>query len=190
VSNNFACRKSLFLTAGGFPEEYPVCEDMLLSYKISQKAKVIWLKDNGVQHHFKDSLKAYLKHQYFFGVESTRFFLQNRRLLFVNSHQGRSLHGGIILALLSFLGISSAVFCIFLNNIYWERMLLSISALLLAAHSFLYLQFIRYLTKIRFPNIAKAYGVSFLRDLICGFSIFHGLGLAMKNNIGRRINQK
>lgn len=175
VSNNFACRKSVFLEDQGFPEQYPVCEDMLLSYKISQRSKVIWLNNNGVQHYFKDSLKEYIKHQYFFGAESTRFFIQNPKLMTIGSHQGRTLHFAIMLAFLSALSALLTVGSMFLGNVEPWRMFLMIFALLLLTHFLLYLRFIHYLAKIKFPNIAKVYGVSLLRDLVCGISIFDGI---------------
>lgn len=168
VSNNFACRRSAFLEEGGFPEEYPVCEDMLLSYKLSKRGKVIWLNKNGVQHHFKNSLIPYLKHQYSFGAESTRFFLQNLGLLFVDNHQGKILHIAIIMAffcalsgLLALLGMGFLFIVLFI--------------LMLSTHFLLYLRFIGYLKKVKFPNISKGYAVSFVRDLVCSLSIFDGL---------------
>jgi len=46
---------------------------------------------------------------------------------------------------------------------------------LLLIHFLLYLRFIIYLARMKFPNIAKAYAVSLLRDLICGFSFIDGI---------------
>lgn len=175
VSNNFACRKSFFLEEQGFPEQYPVCEDMLLSYKISQRNKIIWLDDNGVQHYFKDSLKGYLKHQYFFGAESTRFFLLNPKLMIISNHQGKTLHFAIMLAGFFTLSALLTVVSMLLGNFELGRMFLMVFVLLLLIHFLLYLRFIYYLAKIKFPSIAKAYGISLLRDLVCSISIFGGI---------------
>lgn len=156
VGNNFACRKSVFLEVGGFAQEYPVCEDILLSYKISQQGKVLWLKDNGVQHHFKNSLKAYIKHQFFFAAQSVRFFLKNPKLLLIKNHQGKSLHLAVILAFTSCLSVILGLF--------------NFAVLLLLGHFFLYIAFLRHLARAKFPRIFKAYGVSLLRDLVCSFA--------------------
>jgi glycosyltransferase involved in cell wall biosynthesis len=181
VSNNFACRKSVFLAEKGFPEEYRVCEDMFLSYKISQRGKVQWLNDNGVQHRFKGSLKEYLKHQYYFGAESIRFFLQNPSLLTIDHHQGRTLHVAIISAFLFVLSALLTALFIILGNFELSRLFINIFVLLLLIHFLLYLRFIRYLVKIKFSNIGKAYGVSLLRDLVCNISILDGILRAIKN---------
>lgn len=179
VSNNFACRRSVFLEEGGFSEEYPVCEDMFLSYKITQRGKVIWISDNGVQHNFKDSLKTYLKHQFFFGAESIRFFLQNPRLLIVNNHQGKILYFAIVLTFLFALSGLMTIIFMLLDNFALGWMFLEFFVLLLLIHFSLYLRFIRYLIKIKFKNIMKAYWVSLIRDLVCGISIFNGIARAL-----------
>ena len=180
VSNNFACRRSLILQLGGFPEQYPIVEDMFLSFKISRISKVLWLPDNGVKHYFKDSLKAYLKHQYVFGAESTRFFLQHPEVLFTKNHQGRIIHVSIIsaffLAVSLFLGLSFMTF----GNFNLGGKLLLISASLLFIHYLLNSNFIFYLYKVKFQKIIKAYGTLLLRDFICGISFFDGLFRAIK----------
>lgn len=162
VSNNMACRKTCFLQAKGFPEQYPVCEDMLLAYKISRQHQVLWLKNNGVKHHFKNSFKEFLKHQYFFGKESTRFFLENPELLFSNHHQSKKLHLAIIISFLSLISLLAGLFRIF--------------SLLLLIHLVLYSGFIFHLSRTGFSNlnIARAYFVSYLRDLICGPAFLAG----------------
>ena len=55
VSNNFSCFKDTFFRAGGFPEEFVAAsaEDMILSYKISRLAKIIWDHGNPVIHHHR-----------------------------------------------------------------------------------------------------------------------------------------
>lgn len=175
VSNNFACRKSLFLEEDGFPEQYPVCEDMLFSYKISKRSKIIWLSNNGVQHCFKDSLREYLKHQYFFGTESTRFFLKNPELVFINNHQGKTLYAAIIVAFLFTLSELTTVVFWILNKITLKWIFFGLFILLLLSHFLLYLRFICYLVRIKFTNIVKAYCVSLMRDLVCGLSIIDGI---------------
>jgi glycosyltransferase involved in cell wall biosynthesis len=175
VSNNMACKKSVFLAQGGFPEQYPVCEDMLLSYNIARHHKVLWLKDNGVRHHFKNSLSAYIKHQYYFGAESTRFFIDNPQLAVEGSHQGRALHVCIALAL--FLSV-----CLFASL---PAGLLGHSALALGlflagltgilTHCLLYIPFLQKLSGKTGQSVIKMYGVSLLRDICCGVSFVDGV---------------
>ena len=49
VSNNLFCERNLFLSAGGFPENYRTAssEDMEFSWKISREES-IWWENNGV----------------------------------------------------------------------------------------------------------------------------------------------
>jgi hypothetical protein len=174
-----ACRRSVFLEQVGFPEQYPVCEDMLLSYNISRNHKVLWLKDNGVRHHFKNSLSAYIKHQYYFGAESTRFFIHNPQLVVEGSHQGRTLHVCMVLALFlsgclfasspaGLLGHSALALGLFLAGLIGILM-----------HCLLYMPFLHHLSRKKGRSMTKAYGVSLLRDICCGFSFLDGMVRAL-----------
>lgn len=175
LSNNMACRKECFLQVGGFPKNYSVCEDMYLSYQISRKYKLLWLNNNGVTHHFKYNLKDFLKHQYFFGKESTRFFLDNPEILFSSNHQGR----GLYLAITSFLlSVTSLLITITFNNIIF----LKITLFLLLIHFLIYVNFLFYLRKKSFSTfeLIKAYVVSCIRDLAAAFSFISGMALYIK----------
>lgn len=180
VSNNFACRKSIFKKEKGFPEHYPVCEDMLLSYKMSKQGKVLWLRENGVQHHFANSLKAYLKHQYFFGGESIRFFIQNPKLLTIPTHQGKKLYFTMILALLFAMCLLSLIISTLSGNFFLSRLFLRLSILLLLGHFLFYISFMYHLIKKKFHSVIKAYAVSLLRDLVSSLSLFEGVLRAVK----------
>lgn len=182
LSNNMACRKNVFWEVGGFPREYPVCEDMFLGYKIARLYKVCWLKDNGVQHHFKRSLKDFLRHQYFFGKESTRFFLENPQILMINNHQGKQLHLAIGAAFFSFLGLLIAFILFSVHQTVLSRLVLLVIACLLGIHFFLYSAFLFYLKKkgLSKMNLTKAYYVSYLRDFLAALSFFEGLALYFK----------
>lgn len=182
LSNNMACRKSCFWQARGFPNQYPVCEDMFLSYQISRKHNIIWLKNNGVKHHFKRSFLGFLKHQYFFGKESTRFFLENPHILTVSNHQGRSLHLSIIFSSLGLTFLFSGFILMILNHLLVSKFVLGISAFFLLAHFFLYLNFLFYLKEkdLSILSIVKAYLVSFSRDLVAALSFMSGLTLYIK----------
>lgn len=182
LSNNMAIRKNIFWEVGGFSKRYPVCEDMLISYKISRKYKIIWLKNNGVKHHFKKNLKDFLKHQYFFGKESTKFFLENPQVLVNHNHQGKQLHiaiGTSFLSAISFL-VVPILFLIKQYMIAW--VILLIIGVLFFIHIFIYRKFIYYLHKkgMTFFEVLKSYFVSYFRDVIAAFSAFSGLTLYIK----------
>lgn len=175
VSNNMAVRRSIFLEEGGFPEQYPVCEDMLLSFNISLKHKVLWLADNGVIHHFKNSLKSFLSHQFYFGKESTRFFLENPRVLASGNHQGKDLHFAIIFSFLISLSALSFIPILIIKNIFLINVLIFLTVFLIVSHFLIYLGFIKYLINKKFHGVFKSYLVSFLRDIVASFSFFSGM---------------
>lgn len=182
LSNNMAIRKDIFWKVGGFSKRYPVCEDMLISYQISRKYKIIWLKNNGVKHHFKNNIKAFLKHQYFFGKESTNFFLENPQVLLKNNHQGKRLYLAIGIAFLSIVGMLIFLFCIFLYKYLLNWLLIVGISSIFLTHLFLYWEFIVYLKKKKMKDldILRAYVFSYCRDLIAAISFFDGLTLYIK----------
>jgi len=68
VSNNFACRKKIFEELGGFSEYFKGAgmEDIIFTFALSGKYKLVWDKENNVGHYFRNNLKDYLKQQYVF----------------------------------------------------------------------------------------------------------------------------
>lgn len=175
LSNNLACRKNLFWKVGGFPKEFPVCEDMFFTYQVSRNHKLMWLKNNGVKHHFKTNLISFLKHQYFFGRESTRFFLYNPAILKESNHQGKELHIAII----------SSVFALAFLILYYFSLLpifFIFFIFFIILHFFVYLKFIFYLKGRGFNklDLSRAYVVSFIRDVVVALSFFTGLALYIK----------
>lgn len=182
LSNNMACRKATFWKAGGFPKNYSVCEDMYLTYQISRRDKIVWLEDNGVRHHFKKNLKSFLKHQYFFGKESTRFFLENRKILVNDNHQGKQLHLAIGNSFLCLICLFTAFVLAILNKSFLGQVTLIVVGCLLITHFLLYSQFLFYLKKRNFSlfNLMRVYFISFCRDIVAAFSIFNGLALYIK----------
>lgn len=175
VSNNFACRKHLFMELKGFPKKYSVAEDMLLSYGISRKSRVLWLNDNGVRHQFKNSFKNYLKQQYSFGAGTTRFFLQNPEFFTVDTHQGKRLHFAITLMFGSACSALISLLSFLRGDFFFGCIFFSVLFLGLFLHFALYFNFIRYLSKIGFHHRIKVYFVSLSRDFVCGISFIDGI---------------
>lgn len=191
LANNMACRNSCFWQAGGFPEHYPVCEDMFLAYQIARHHKILWLKDNGIKHHFKTSLKDFLKHQYFFGKHSTIFFLDHPYILKASNHQGKRLHLAIGTSFLSLVCLVLAFVLATINRSSLGQIALAGVGILLIIHLSLYSEFLSYLKKkgltkkkqnsfAPYINLIRAFVISILRDLVAAVSFFSGLTLYIK----------
>ncbi len=161
VSNNFACKRDIFVDTGGFIEEFKAAstEDLILSFKISRNHKIYWNPDNGVYHNFRKSLRLYLKQQYIFGKDTLVTYCMFPELFFVKTHQGRGLYletllTGAMLALLPVVPLASivALFFILLYNI----------------------NFISYLNKNAGLNFFFSLRVILARNIICVLSIASG----------------
>ena len=181
VSNNLACRKSVFEKVGGFPDKYTVCEDMLFSFRISEEFIVLWLKDCSVKHHFKNSVADFLSHQYNFARESTIFFIENVRVLVAGNHQGRSLHMSMACALL----IQIAFIAMFASTLNWPSktawILGGVCMTLLLMHLILNFPFIRYLRNMKFRKTFRGYLAILSRDIVCSIAFLEGCYIHLRN---------
>ncbi len=101
VSNNFAVRNDIFRKVNGFPEEYEgaTVEDLICSYRVSRQGAIRWLSDNGVRHHFHETLDGYLRQQRAFARDTVLAFRRHSELSTVRSHHGRQLYLEIVLSL-------------------------------------------------------------------------------------------
>jgi hypothetical protein len=79
-------------------------EDMIFSYQISRKTKIRWLRENGVGHHFHETIRGYLRQQFTFGRDTVIAYWQRPKLLTVKTHQGRLLYIETAVAGLTMLG--------------------------------------------------------------------------------------
>ena len=81
VSNNLFCERNLFLSAGGFPENYRTAssEDMEFSWKISREESIWWEKNNGVLHNFASCKNDYLKQQKRFAIDAVPMMLNKKQ---------------------------------------------------------------------------------------------------------------
>jgi glycosyltransferase involved in cell wall biosynthesis len=91
-SCNLACRKDAFLAAGGFPTHlrYPASEDLEFSYNLSRKYKLLWNKDNGVGHHFRNTIRGYLKQQFNFAKPLVSLYIRKPLLVVANTHHRKN----------------------------------------------------------------------------------------------------
>lgn len=80
-SCNFAVKKEVFSSLGGFPEEFTAGEDIHFTYEVSKKGKIVWDKSNGVVHFFRASIKSYLNQQYGYAKHCMKLLIKNPTLL-------------------------------------------------------------------------------------------------------------
>jgi hypothetical protein len=79
---------------GGFPEifEGATLEDMICSYRISREAKIRYLHENGIGHHFSETISGYVRQQYRFGRDTVMAYWTLPEMLKVETHQGRIIY--------------------------------------------------------------------------------------------------
>jgi cellulose synthase/poly-beta-1,6-N-acetylglucosamine synthase-like glycosyltransferase len=107
VSNNFAVRTALFREVGGFPENFAgaTLEDMAASFQLSRRARIRWLRTNGVGHHFHERVWDYLRQQHRFGRDTVVVYRMLPQLASVRTHQGRLMYVETVLAALTALAL-------------------------------------------------------------------------------------
>jgi len=158
VANNFACTRDVFFECGKFPERY-VCEDLRLSFKISRKYKIYWDKNNGVYHHFKDSLSGYLKQQFCFARDTVWSYYAYPDMIFIKTHQGKGIYLETALMLTALAGGWNAPFL----------SLICVALIIVSNRDFLI-----FLKQNQLP-VMKSIGVLLARDAVCVAGIFAGI---------------
>lgn len=176
VANNFSCYRDIFFEFGGFPEQYKCdkCEDLRLSFRISSKYPILWDQNNGVDHHFRVDLIAYLKQQFYFGRDTAWSYYQFPGLFGKQTHQGKRIYIETVfmfLALISF----------FLSFIF--------PILFVATIFVINYRLLMFLKKEDLP-ILNSFLVIILRDFVCVFSFFAGAYLCLKDFIKNLLTKK
>jgi len=94
VSNNFAVRAEAFHQAGGFPEKFSgaTAEDLMLSYQIGRLGPIVWLHDNGVGHHFHESVGRYLRQQHAFARDALVAYFSLPGMRQIKTFHGRLIY--------------------------------------------------------------------------------------------------
>jgi len=89
-SNNFAVKREVFDAVGGFPELFAAAssEDVVFSFNVSRRCGIRWLEDNGIKHHFRDTVKGYLAQQYVFARDTVLMYAFFPGIKRVKTHQG------------------------------------------------------------------------------------------------------
>lgn len=161
VANNFACDRQLFLECGGFPKQ-PPCEDLLLSFEIGKRVQILWDRENGVWHHFRTSLRGYLKQQFHFAKDTVWSYYQYPEMLRVQTHQGRGLY----------------------LEVAWTALTVPFFPLWIAGTAMLNLDLLRFLRREGLP-VLRALGVILARDLVCVGGILGGILLCLRDALRR-----
>lgn len=175
VSNNFACSRKVFFEHNGFPSDGYKCEDIRLSYKISKKYNIFWDSKNNVFHHFRRTIMAYLKQQYFFSRDTVWMYYQVPDLLLHKTHQGRGIYFEAALTFMLLVSLSGSFF---------------IPKLLLSALTFLFLVFLVNLRLLTFLQskglgIIKSFSVVLLRDVFIVAGFFEGVYACFNDFLSR-----
>jgi len=161
VSNNFACYRDIFFGCGGFPETFK-CEDLRLSFVISKKHKIFWDKDNGIYHHFKTSLKDYLKQQCYFSRDTFLSYCQYPAMLKIKTHQGRTIYFETI-----------SMLFVFISLFLFPAAILFLALILMLNYNLLLF------LKNNGLSVMRSCLVILIRDVVCVIGIFAGMGLCL-----------
>lgn len=177
ITSNFACQKSAFESIGGFPLYYlkreptkPIWgnEDEELGFLLTRAGgKIRWMRDVGVSHLFRLSLRGYLRQQRFYAESIIMSHFRFPEMARSRTNYSR-LNGALHLG--SILGVTSGFLALLawlagLGGMSWVALgLLGVSApvyLLLPIPALLYLR--RQGQDVIF--VAKAYAVLLLVDM-------------------------
>src|SRR5262245_57664367 len=78
TAGNLVCSKEPFLEVQGFPP-IRVNEDMEFASKLARRHRIRWLKENGVAHNYRSSLRDYWKQQVAWATATLGSYLSNMR---------------------------------------------------------------------------------------------------------------
>lgn len=157
VANNFALTREVFFELGGFPDRYR-CEDLRLSFKISRKYPIFWDRENGVYHHFKPSLKEYLKQQFYFARDTVLSYYEIPAMILTSTHQGSLIY---IETVFTFLFLATLIF--------FSKLALVFAGLILILN----LHFLSFL-KRKDLSFFRSLFIVLIRDLICLLGVARG----------------
>jgi glycosyltransferase involved in cell wall biosynthesis len=169
TSCNLACRKDAFLDAGGFPTHlrYPASEDLEFSYDLSKKYKLLWDKNNGVGHYFRNTIRGYLKQQFNFARPLVNLYLRKPALITAKTHHKKN----------GFIAIFFIIFLLtglLLHFFEPKWILLSlVSIFITPINEFRFLVFLAKSQGLKFALSSMV--ILYLRDAIWGYAALNGL---------------
>jgi len=166
-SCNFAVRRKVFESLGGFPEEFMAGEDIHFSNGVSRYGKILWDRGNGVSHCFKTSLRGYLRQQFAYAKNSLRVFMRFPHLAFVKTIQDK---GNYIEIMLTGLLPLMLLLSFFINRLWWVLCGIIVGLLLINAPFLYFLQ-----KREDWGFAAKAIPVIFIRNIYWLLGAVRGL---------------
>ena len=180
-SSNFAIRRDVLLSFGGFPEYIRggAFEDMEFSLNLSKKYSTLLKEDINVIHISKN-FKKYIKSQLVSAAGTIFLILKKPTLLFKNTHESESYPEAFLFSLF----ILSLIIGLF--NKYLLLTSLMLFLIIVAINLF----FINYLIKNKSDLIfvLKSIFWIFLRDIIWFIGAFQGFKYFIEYKITKKVN--
>jgi len=89
-SCNFACKREIFEKIGGFSDDFRnASEDLEFSYRLGKVSKVLWDPSISVAHHFRGTIRAYIKQQFMSSRDDVYLFTKNPNLILVDTFEDK-----------------------------------------------------------------------------------------------------
>lgn len=163
-----AYKRDIFLKFGGFNEKFLTSsgEDPELSFRISKEHKLLLDKKMFVWHPHPDSLKKYLRNQYWRAYWRVLMYKKFPEKMLGESYTGKEI------PLASFF---MSIFLLTLILSIFNIELLCISILSLILFYLVYFELLKFLFKKEKSQFLFAFVVLFLRTIICFFGFAYGL---------------
>ena len=177
---NFACPKEIFLKTNGFAPY--INEDMELAYELVKLTgkKVFWMRGNGVNHYFRDTVSGYLWQQYSFSAAVVETYFRYPGMLFSR----QSFNTGSIVAEMLF-----AVLFLFLALAsFFSRIFIPAAAGCLFVILAINRRCIKLVQKEGLLFVVKSAGMILLRDMVQAAGCLKGFFGGLAGILRRKIN--
>ncbi len=163
-----AYKRDIFLKFGGFDEKFLTAsgEDPELSFRISRQYKLILDKKMFVWHPHPDSLKKYLRSQYWRAYWRILMYKKFPKKILGESYTGKEI------PMASFF---MSIFLLTLLLSMFNSNLLYVSIASLILFYFVYYKFFRFLFKTEKLQFFYAFIILFIRTIVCFVGFFYGL---------------
>jgi glycosyltransferase involved in cell wall biosynthesis len=163
-----AYKRDIFLKFGGFYEKFLTAsgEDPELSFRVSRKHKLLLDKKLFVWHPHPDSLRRYLRNQYWRAYWRVLMYKKFPKKILGESYTGKEIP------------MASAFMLLFLLTLFlsaFQGYLIYVSLLCLLLFYSVYYRFFRFLMKEEKMQVLYALIILPIRTIICFLGFFYGL---------------
>ncbi len=163
-----AYKKSIFLEFGGFDEKFLTAsgEDPELSFRISRKHKLLFDKKMFVWHPHPDSLKKYLRNQYWRAYWRVLMYKKFPKKILGESYTGKEIP------------MASAFMLLFLLTLFlsaFQDYFIYVSLLCLLLFYSVYYRFFRFVIEKEKMQVLYALIILPIRTVICFLGFLYGL---------------